>query len=70
MLLRLMPSSYRQCCRSADLIDNESFLTRDNISVFWWRSLNRGHSDGANVGVGGFIICLGLLLPLAFLNNN
>jgi hypothetical protein len=55
---------------SVDLIDNESFLIIDNIFVFLLRFLYQGHSGGEDVGVGGFIICLGLLLPHAFLNYN
>lgn len=54
----------------ADLIDNESFLTIDNISVSLMRFLYRDHSGVKDVGVGGFIIYLGLLLPHAFLNYN
>lgn len=50
----------------ADLIDNESFLTIDNISVSLMRFLYRDHSGVKDVGVGGFIIYLGLLLPHAF----
>lgn len=65
-----MLSSYHRCCMFADLIDNESFLTIDNISVSLMRFLYQDHSDVGDVGVGGFIIYLGLLLPHAFLNYN
>ena len=65
-----MLSSCHQCYMSVDLIDNESFLIIDNIFVFLLRFLYQGHSGGEDVGVGGFIIYLGLLLPHAFLNYN